>query len=381
MPPDREAALRRARGRGAGAGAVLLAGLATLGLLFPGRSTRPGPGEYAPGRTGSIPDTLSVLESFVERTRGLTFTGPIQFSVTDAATLARIAAEALPAPDGVHPPDRHATERALHLDPTSTPAAPGVHYSPARHALFLVDGPVDGPVDAATRAGLVRELTRALDDQRFGLRALTQRAAANLDQARALSALIEGDAARVELAYVGTRPGAEQAQIRQRRDNGPPPTDYPGNARQFTVRYGRPFVTQLAADGGNAAVDGAFRRPPLSTAQILDPRLYTGGTPPATVRPPAVPGPIVDSGSLGRFGLAMVITSGRRVLDAGASASVLGDAYVTFRAGSGHCTWGSIVVAGGAQQQLLTDLRRRVGAAHGLADPFGTDTVRYRSCS
>jgi hypothetical protein len=47
------------------------------------------------------------------------------------------------------------------------------------------------------------------------------------------------------------------------------------NARVALVRelsHGRDFATALAEQGGNAAVDTAFRRPPASTAQVIDPK-------------------------------------------------------------------------------------------------------------
>ena len=103
-------------------------------------------------------------------------------------------------------------------------------------------------------------------------------------------------------AWVATRTLAERRQINARYNYDPRPADYAGNARDFPYTYGRDFVRQLVATGGNAAVDAAFGNPPVSTAQILNPRLYGAGTLPVTVRPPQAEGQVVDAGTLGRSG-------------------------------------------------------------------------------
>ena len=378
-PVDPVAEARRIRRRLGGALAVLVLAVAGLGLAFPGRQVRPGAGEFQAGSTDPIQAALPVLRAFVEHARGLTFAGPVTVTVLDPASFAKVAAEPLPEADGAAPPDWAATDHALrlaHLAPGGTTGDATAFYSYTRHQMYLRDG----AFDAFARAVLVHELTHALQDQRFNLLALAQRTSRNADRARALTALVEGDATRVELAYVTSRPAAEQRQIRARYDYAPRPSDYAGNVRYFPYTYGRDFVTGLAADGGAAAVDAAFGNPPTSTAQIIDPRLYARAVQPVGVRLPQAGGAVVDSGTLGRFGLAMLSTGGRRVLNAGASSAWQGDAYVTFRSGRGLCTRGNVVLDGtNAQQQLLTDLSRRPGKR--FVTTFGGDTVRFEFCT
>lgn len=378
-PVDPEVEARQMRRRFGVALAVLVVGVAALGLLFPGRQVPPGAADYQPGTQDAIQASLPVLRSFVERTRGLSFSGPVTVTVLDAAGFAKVAAEPLPGTDGAAPPNWAATDQALrlaHLAPGGTTGDAAAFYSYPRHQLYLRAG----QFDAFARAVLVHELTHALQDQRFNLLALAQRASRNADRSRALAALIEGDATRVELAYVTSRPAVEQKQIRARYDYDPKPATFAANVRYFPYTFGRDFVTQLAETGGNPAVDAAFGAPPVSTAQVVQPRLYAQGTLPIGVRPPQAAGPVVDGGTLGRFGLAMLSTHGRRVLNAGASSAWLGDAYVTYRSGAGYCTRGNVVVTDtDAQQQLVTDLARLPGRRSSTV--FGGDTVRFEFCT
>lgn len=364
-PPDPEATARSVRRRLTGAAVVVAVAIAALGLVYPGRQVRPGAADYQAGTNDPIQAVLPVLRSFVERTRGLSFTGPVDIVVLGAA---QFAARVPPAPP------RTPTEQALHLGAPGRGADPAGFYSYGQHQLVLRAG----PFDAYDRAVLVHLLALALDDQRFAIPRLASAAARNVDRALAVQALVQGDAARVEQAYVATLPAADQRLVRS-REAGRAPGDYAGNRSAFPTTFGAAFVTQLVASGGNAAVDAAFSNPPPATAQVIEPRLYVQGIAPVGVRPPQAAGPEVDTGTLGRFGLAMLTTRGARVLDASASASWQGDAYVTYRAGGGYCTRLSILVGDAtAQAQLRTDL----GGAPGLSalTLFGTDTIRAQFC-
>ena len=373
---DPVAAARARRRRLVGAVVVLAVAVAVLGLLFPGRQVRPGTGAYDPGTSDQIEAALPALRSFAERTRGLTFTGQLSVTVLGAAQFAAASVQALPGGPAV---DRGATGRALGL---GAMAAPGgttagdqeAFYSFAQHRVYLRDG----AFDAVARAALLHALVHALDDQRFDLLRLTRAAAGDADRARALAALVEGDADRVEAAYIDSLPAADQRAVRARRQVAAP-AGFAANERAFPHTFGAAFVTQLASGGGNATVDAAFGSPPTSTAQIIEPRLYTQGVTPVGVRPPQADGPQVDAGTLGRFGLAMLATRGARVLDASASATWQGDAYVTFRSGGGYCTKVSLLVGDpGDQQQLRTDL---AGAPNlRSVTLFGPDTVRLEFC-
>lgn len=366
--------LRRARWRiGSAAGVVLLAVIGLLALAG-GKPVPPGRSAYDAGTTDPVAAAVPVLAGFAEQARGLRFTKPPVVRVAPAATVATVGTETTPA-------DRSATERALGLTGPAAPAAPVAAYSSKQRAVFLRQGQT---VDPYARVVLVHELTRALLDQNFDVARLAREAAADPDRARALSALVEGDATRVELAYLGTLPAADQAAVKARRPYSPTPTSYGQLASSFPATVGRDFAAALAEQGGNPAVDAAFRRPPVSTAQVIDPKAYRAGAEPLGVRPPPGSGQRVDAGTLGQFGLAALVTGGRRVLNAGAAGRWLGDSYGTFRSGQGLCTYANVVLADSAsREQLVRDLARWVAGRGGRAEVVRSADrgIRLTSCA
>ena len=131
-------------------------------------------------------------------------------------------------------------------------------------------------------------------------------------------------------------------------------------------------------------MDAAFRRPPVSTAQVIDPRAYQGGQEPLGVRAPPGQGQRVDAGTLGEFGLAALVSGGRRVVDAGAAGQWLGDSYSTFRTAQELCTYSNIVLADSdAREQMVRDLSHWVAARRGRAAIVRSADrgIRLRSCA
>ena len=195
---DREAAERRhGQVRIGVAVGVVAAAVAGLLVLAGGRPVPPGRSAYDAGTTDPVVAAVPVLAGFAEQVRGLRFTTRPKVELVDAAAFARVHAEPLPAAaEGAG--DRASTTRALGLTTAVSAAAPPAHYGYTRRAIYVRRGEV---FDAYARTVLVRELTRALQDQSFGVLRLARAAAADADRARALAALVEGDATRVEAAY------------------------------------------------------------------------------------------------------------------------------------------------------------------------------------
>jgi hypothetical protein len=376
---------RRLRIRLGVAVVVLLAGVAGVGLLAGGRPVPPGRGAAAVVDADPVQGAVPVLAGFVEQARGLRFRTRPVVTVVDPADFAKIVAEPL-AGAGTAQSNRLATAQALGLaHPAGRPGAPSADleafYSYLRHQVVLRS---DMPLDAFGRVVLAHELGHALADQNFDLLALTRAAAAEPDRLRALTALVEGDATRLELAYLGTESAAEQADVRRRYNYDPRPASYADNSRLFPYTVGRDFVIALATQGGNAAVDAAFRRPPTSTAQIIDPRKYLAGVEPIGVRPPAATGARVDEGSLGQFGLAMLVSRGRRLLNVSATSQWVGDSYVTFRSGRGFCTSDNAVLnTGVARDQLFLDLASlaRNPTNRARIEKSGERGIRLQACT
>jgi hypothetical protein len=364
-----EADRRRLRIRLGIAAVAVLAGVTGFGLLAGGRPVPPGQARYVPAGADPVTEALPALAGAVESARGLLFKKPPSVLVLDHADFAKAVAE--PLTPGTPPPNRLATTQALGLahpagrpdvagrPAAGTPSGAGVadleaFYSYRRHQVLLRR---DVPFDAFGRVVLVHELVHALADQNFDLLTMTKAAAGDADRLRALTALIEGDATRIELAYLATRPAADQVTVRSRYDYDPALTGYADQDRYFPYTAGRDFVTALAGQGGNQAVDAAFRRPPVATAQIIDSRRYLAGIGPVGVRAPAAAGQRVDAGSIGQFGLAMLVTGGRRLTNVSSASQWAGDAYITVRTGAGFCTYDNVILAStGARDQLYGDL-------------------------
>jgi hypothetical protein len=375
---DREAAEKR-RGQlriGVAVG-VVVAAVAGLLALAGGRPIPPGRSAYDAGTTDPVAAAVPALSGFAEQARGLLFRTPPRIEVVDAATLARVRAEPLPAAEGAG--EWTATTRALGLDARVPAAVPPAHYSYSRHTVYVRRGEV---FDVHARVVLLRELTRALQDQAFDVLSRLRAAATDPDRLRALTALVEGDAARVEAAYTTTLPAAERTAVERRRP--PAPRTYGELERGFPATVGLEFATALADHGGNAAVDGAFARPPVATAQVIDPRDYLAGTEPLGVRPPPGEGRRVDAGTLGQFGWAALVSGGRRVLNVSATSMWLGDSYGTFRTAGGLCTYGNVVLADTeSRDQLLRDLAGWVATRRGRAEVTRSAErgLRLRSCT
>jgi hypothetical protein len=141
---------------------------------------------------------------------------------------------------------------------------------------------------AKRRATLVHELTHALQDQHFDL---SRQGTYDTDaQNFALKAVVEGDAMRVEHAYVKTLAEDEVAEYEAPADGGEAGST--GDVPDWLSAYseapyflGEPFVESLVADGGQRALDRALRHPPASEEQLMDPARYLEGDDPLPVDP------------------------------------------------------------------------------------------------
>ncbi|MDP9022001.1 MAG: hypothetical protein M3N57_04715 [Actinomycetota bacterium] len=145
------------------------------------------------------------------------------------------------------------------------------------------DGERLGPLDEVT---LAHELEHALVDQVLGLPfAERDPAPGEEDAAFAASALVEGDATLTMIRYAERALTPEQQvellaeQARLAAELGDL-TDLPHVVQRslsFPYEEGLAFVVHLWDIDGFAAVNGAYRRPPTTTLQILVPERYVGG--------------------------------------------------------------------------------------------------------
>jgi hypothetical protein len=225
---------------------------------------------------------------------------------------------------------------------------------------------------------LVHELVHALQDQHFDL---DRPELDDVDDERgiAFTALVEGDAARIETAWYRQQSLDRQQQIDRMTGGGDRGDfDVVDQLLAFPYYAGPAYVEWLLADGGQPALDAAFTEPPTTTEQVLRPsRLDDVVDVPA----PEPEGDVVDAGVLGLLGLHLLF--GFDPLEFGGSVDAwAGDAYVTYEQDDVTCTLAHIATdPGQGLEALREDL---TGWAAGQTDAEVGDgpagTLRLRSC-
>jgi len=211
---------------------------------------------------------------------------------------------------------------------------------------LYVGGEGRATIDVATRSVLAHELTHALTDQVFDFGAATRALddQNKSEESAAYAAVIEGDAELVRTMWeqkhlsAGERVEATRGSSDEggTYDKVPP---YLVRSLRFPYEDGAAFVQSRFRAGGFAEVDNAYRRPPVSTEQILHPDLYVAGqgwTPPALPDLAATTGCTkVDSGTLGEFDMGEVLARQLSAADARKAATGWnGDAYGVVRCGA-----------------------------------------------
>lgn len=165
-------------------------------------------------------------------------------------------------------------------------------YDPARHTVYVKGESLTPSIQAT----IAYELDQALLDQYFDLQSLESSSA---DDEGAVSALVAGDADRVQAAFVQSLPNAEQqalAQELQRAATAAKQSDASAGVPQFLVdqlsfadNFGSTFVTALLKEGGTPELNAAYRNPPRLDGQIIDASSYEPGLPVPTVSAPSSP--------------------------------------------------------------------------------------------
>jgi hypothetical protein len=236
------------------------------------------------------------LARFVEQARGLRYRHPVAVEYLADADFVRAAQAAA----GDDTEDERA-DRALGL-----PGGP--------HGLAEADRTLSGEtvsafyddhtkrievrgkdLDVLRRATVVHELTHALQDQHFDLS--RDGSYDSDDRNAAFDAVVEGDAVRLQNAYVESLPKADQDAYDKATaadEDAPPPAggaipDWLAAVSDFPYSVGYPFTDDLAAQAGRAAVDRAFRSPPRAVAYVIDLARYRRGERPAAVTPSPAP--------------------------------------------------------------------------------------------
>ena len=200
---------------------------------------------------------------------------------------------------------------------------------------------------------LAHEIGHALQDQHFDLERIHGDPKGDDDRGFAVSALIEGDAMELMTNYVkhsldlwrGLKLVGSLLQIGamdQRKLQATPL--YIREYLTGTYMVGWAFVQALRARGGLAQIDRAFRKPPVSSEQVLHPAKYFANERPMAVVLPAlepVLGPgwkLLHENTIGEFGTSLLLRgSVQTALSARrAAAGWGGDRLRSYRHGDGR---------------------------------------------
>jgi hypothetical protein len=264
--------------------------------------------------TTTEPQSLSAIvldiERFVERERGLKFKDQVPVSLAADSDFERRLSGELDSERSALL-EEQAVLRALGLVPPD--------FDLVKEERSLLSIAVVGFYDPKTKALVVRatsitpfvreviahELTHALDDQWFNLHR-PQLDGADDESGFGFRGLVEGNARRVEEAYVASLSPAEQIQAVTEQGAllalHPELLDLPPvllALEESPYSDGSLFVQDLLDTGGQSRLDAAFAMPPTTSEQILDPKRYIAGEAAVAVQTPGADGSSSSVGVLG----------------------------------------------------------------------------------
>lgn len=297
------------------------------------------------------------LVAFVEDERGLSFDHPVAVDFLTPAQYSertRIDESELSREDRRLIEDGTAPLRALGLVPVGFDAlqsanelsdtATLAYYDPLRERITVRGTEMTTDL----RVTLAHELVHVLQDQHFDLDAMLDDGDPTADRLSGYLALIEGDATRIQEAYVGSLSDDDRENYLDAigQASGEAEEQLGAIPGVLVAMQGAPYalgpslVELIAAEGGNDAVDDAFEDPPASTEHMVDPRSYFAGDSADEVTAPVAPtgDQIGEPDRLGALPLFLLLSARIDPLVALAAADGWGgDAYVVYDRGGTAC--------------------------------------------
>jgi hypothetical protein len=344
-----------------------------------------------------IQQLVAQLEAFVAQNRGLPFTKAVPVTLLDpAAFQQRLAAVNS---DGQNQADTTKAEKVLQalglldkgvsLDKEEKGLlgdAVAGFYDPKRKDLVVRGA---DPTSPYVRVVLAHELTHADQDQHFGLDrpALDKR---DDEASQAFTALIEGDAVRMQQTYLNSlsikdrakAAAEESAQAGSISPNVPPVLL---DTLSFPYTFGVEFVKAVLKAGGQARLDAAFVNPPTTSEQILHPERFLAGEGPKPVADPPADGKVIDRGVVGEFGLLLMFLDTKRPLSQPVADRAAegwgGDRYVAWDSGDKTCLRANFVMDTPTDTDQLVSALKDWASRQLAATVAGTNPIVLTTCN
>jgi hypothetical protein len=374
--------------------------VAAVGLLAAGIVVLDGGGSDHPD---AWDERVVPLVEFVERERGLSFDHPVtvEFLTEDEYSEAvRFDDDVLSEEEREGFAESAAALEALGLVPVGTDLLETSNDLVDSGTLAFYDPFAETVVVRGTEmttgveATLVHELVHVAQDQAFDL---TQPPPVESTGAyEAYDALVEGDATRIEYAYIDTlSPDVQEAYWddymagydASRDDLADVPVALEAMLAAPYV-LGSPLVELIAADGGNAAVDAAFADPPRSSEHLLDPRSFFDGDDPVDVDEPELPTGAEQVGEGDTLGATMLYIVLAERIDPMAALTAAdgwgGDAFVTYREADRACVRADFVGDSATDTDELAQALRSwvdAGAVGDASVDVAAGVVAFESCA
>jgi len=332
------------------------------------------------------------IEAFVESERGLKFKHKVKVTLLSTPKFVAKLKSLQGKDDAKDAEKLRATFSALGLIPASTDLLKAfkaaydqgtIGFYDFKSKQLYVRGTKATP---GVQAVLSHELTHALDDQWFGLdRPGLDKS--NQELGLAFTALSEGDAERTRMAFEAKLSSADKAAATKEENSGGTPK-VPQIVLQiigFPYAAGPDFVDAVVKHGGIGALNAAYRKPPVSSEQILIPDRFFSHDVPKHVAYPHADGTVIDKGDLGLIGLFLTLAQQLGQSDAATGVRGWGgDEYVVWKASpSRYCLRDSVVMDDSDSTAALhTALAQWSNKSNGKmhVDQSGATTT-FTSCS
>ncbi len=214
------------------------------------------------------------------------------------------------------------------------------YYDPAEKQLYVVTA---GGFGASERSTFAHEYMHGLQFQRDNLSPDTWDNGANSDVSSGKQAIVEGEAEFVEETWqkryfsLGDQIDYYKQSLAGLNLEELSIPNYLERELYFPYLEGKAFIEYLHSEGGWAAVDAAFRHPPVSTEMILHPEKYLQNDQPDAVAKPILPESFstgwreVHDDTMGEFAIDLILGTEMDTLQAAqAAAGWGGDHFVVW---------------------------------------------------